>query len=554
MVCRTKLKKTTTAQIAILASVLVSASSSHADLFSQCLKAETAIEKIEQCSTVLSHSRQRNQLERAYLRRGNAFVELNWFADAVNDFTALIRLNPRVAGYYDNRQNALKSIGLLGKALDDANMTVRLASNYAFSYHSRADVFNAMGRYDAAIADFTTALSIDPRDEGLLIDRGKVLMRVGRNREAIDDFTRALDVDGGAKDAFRERGLAYKKLGAFDAALADLAWFNRVEPADQEVSQAIEELRAAKIVPRREEPKEDQRSSEANREYRQNGHWSESKKTEPPGGDVTISAQDANLINKRIGDLGAQIEILTKVVGEQSELKKQANVEMRVPVEETITALNSRIKQLKSEYDVKDEEFSRYLTSVRPNDRDFYLTARRASESYPKIPYYISGTKEIGEFWIEPTVTDKGELLFGFKFVDTEASVEKVRGNIDMSRPEIEEVQNALLKLHEWSEKAHHENVRSYEKRVVCFPEKDCPPDGERIDGKSSTEIRFIVNEDGATAGRIQRNKGLFVEGYNVSIDSALMLQAYLNHVIKAANKEYTSGRRTKKELDEMFK
>ena len=398
MVCRTKLKKTTTAQIAILASVLVSASSSHANSFSQCLKAETAIEKIEQCSTVLSHSRQRNQLERAYLRRGNAFVELNRFADAVNNFTALIRLNPRVAGYYDNRQNALKSIGLLGKALDDANMTVRLASNYAFSYHSRADVFNAMGRYDAAIADFTTALSIDPRDVGLLIDRGKVLMRVGRNREAIDDFTRALDVDGGAKDAFRERGLAYKKLGAFDAALADLAWFNRVEPADQEVSQAIEELRAAKIVPRREEPKEDQRSSEANREDRQNGHWSESKKTEPPGGDVTISAQDANLINKRIGDLGAQIEILTKVVGEQSELKKQANVEMRVPVEETITALNSRIKQLKSEYDVKDEEFSRYLTSVRPNDRDFYLTARRASESYPKLLITSRGLRKLVSF------------------------------------------------------------------------------------------------------------------------------------------------------------
>jgi hypothetical protein len=235
-------------------------------------------------------------------------------------------------------------------------------------------------------------------------------------------------------------------------------------------------------------------------------------------------------------------------------LKKDANVEVRVSVEETITALNNRIKQLKSEFDVKDEEFSRYLTSVRPNDRDFYLTARRASESYPKIPYYIPGTKEIGEFWIEPTVTDKGELSFGFKFVDTEASVEKVRGKIDMSRPEIEDVQKALLKLHEWSDKAHSENVRSYEKRVICFPEKECPPDGERIDGKSSTEIRFIVYEDGATAGRIQRNKGLFVEGYNVSIDSALMLQAYLNHVIKAANKEYTSGRRSKKELDDMFK
>jgi hypothetical protein len=83
---------------------------------------------------------------------------------------------------------------------------------------------------------------------------------------------------------------------------------------------------------------------------------------------------------------------------------------------------------------------------------------------------------------------------------------------------------------------------------------KDCPPDGERLDGKSSTEIRFTVYEDGSTAGRIQRNKGLFVEGYNVSIDSALMLQAYLNHVIKAAKLEFNSGTQTKKQLDEIFK
>jgi hypothetical protein len=104
---------------------------------------------------------------------------------------------------------------------------------------------------------------------------------------------------------------------------------------------------------------------------------------------------------------------------------------------------------------------------------DLYLTARRASEIYAKIPYYIPGTKETGEFWIEPTVTDKGELLFAFKFVDTEASVEKVRGKIDMTLAEMEDAQKALLKLHAWSEIAHSQNVRkNYEKRAICFPQR----------------------------------------------------------------------------------
>jgi hypothetical protein len=79
------------------------------------------------------------------------------------------------------------------------------------------------------------------------------------------------------------------------------------------------------------------------------------------------------------------------------------------------------------------------------------------------------------------------------------------------------------------------------------------PPDGERIDGKSATEIRFNVYEDGSTAGRIQRDKGRFVEGYNVSIDSAMLLQAYLAHIIKEARLEFQSGTQDKKSLDQLF-
>jgi hypothetical protein len=77
---------------------------------------------------------------------------------------------------------------------------------------------------------------------------------------------------------------------------------------------------------------------------------------------------------------------------------------------------------------------------------------------------------------------------------------------------------------------------------------------GERVDGHSSTEIRFNIYEDGSTAGRIQRNKGLFVEGYNVSIDSAMLLQAYLAHVIKQARIEFKSGTQDKKALDDLFR
>jgi hypothetical protein len=269
---------------------------------------------------------------------------------------------------------------------------------------------------------------------------------------------------------------------------------------------------------------------------------------------IVITDDNAASVNKHLADLQGQIDVLTKVLAEQAELQKTAGGDQRPSVDKAIEAVNAQLERLRSEHSAIDKSFGVYLTSVKPNDRDLYLSARKASETYPRIPYYIPGTSETGEFWIEPTVSDRGELQFGFKFVYNHSSEEKVRETIVMTLPEIEDAQKALFKLQAWSEIAHQQKLRrNYEKRVTCFPVSECPPDGERVDGNASTEIRFNVYEDGSTAGRIQRNKGLFVEGYNVSIDSAMALQAYLSHVIKEARIEYNSGTEDKKALDDLF-
>jgi hypothetical protein len=72
----------------------------------QCGKSKEPAVKVDHCSVVISQSSDRRILERAFNRRGLAYMDLNRFAEAANDFTSVIRLNPRIAGYYDNRQNA----------------------------------------------------------------------------------------------------------------------------------------------------------------------------------------------------------------------------------------------------------------------------------------------------------------------------------------------------------------------------------------------------------------------------------------------------------------
>jgi len=224
--------------------------------------------------------------------------------------------------------------------------------------------------------------------------------------------------------------------------------------------------------------------------------------------------------------------------------------------QQTIKAIQDRLSELKSRFHDKTTELSRYQTSIKPDDADLQITARRESETQTKIPYYIPGTKETGEFWVEPVVNDDGSLQFRFNFVDVDStSANKIRSTIVMNSEEMDKTKDSLLKSGNDSTKAHEKSVRrELNVRLVCFPDADCPPEGQKIKGKASTEIQFEVHEDGSTNARIQRNKGEFEEAYNISIPSALLLQAYINHVHATGTQEHDIGSTSTEKLKELFK
>jgi tetratricopeptide (TPR) repeat protein len=61
-------------------------------------------------------------------------MEVGRFSEAAQDFTFVIRYEPRVAGFYDNRQNAYRRSGQFDLALLDANMAIQLTPGYSFVY------------------------------------------------------------------------------------------------------------------------------------------------------------------------------------------------------------------------------------------------------------------------------------------------------------------------------------------------------------------------------------------------------------------------------------
>ena len=207
-----------------------------------CPNSNDAADKIAHCSNVITHSSNNSALVTAHNTRGLALMDAGRFGEAIDDFTFVIKHEPRVAGFYNNRQNAFRRSERLDDALKDANEAIRLAPTYSFVFRGRANVCNDMGKYDLAVLDYGEAIRLAPNDGGLFIDQGKILRTQSKFDQAISDFSHALDLDKKWTAAYRERGLTYKIMGQSRQAVDDLTAYDRLQPGDQEVVLALAEL------------------------------------------------------------------------------------------------------------------------------------------------------------------------------------------------------------------------------------------------------------------------------------------------------------------------
>jgi S1-C subfamily serine protease len=207
-----------------------------------CRRANRASERIQFCTLAIQHASDRKTLERLFLRRGNSFMETGAYADAVSDFSKLIVLNRKVAGYFDNRLYAFRALGRFNEALEDANSAIALAPSQAFVFRSRGLVFESLHRLGLALADFDRAIGLNPSDTGLRVYRARIKVEAGRSDEAVTELTEIITSDPNNMAARRERGLAFRATGKRAQALADLRVYAQANPADQEVNHAVAAL------------------------------------------------------------------------------------------------------------------------------------------------------------------------------------------------------------------------------------------------------------------------------------------------------------------------
>jgi tetratricopeptide (TPR) repeat protein len=157
---------------------------------------------------------QRNEAGVALLRQQD-------FESAIKEFSAALRLNPRLGASYTNRGAAYFQIGNFDEALADLDAAVDLSPNPVDAHAWRAQVWAVKGDPQRALADCNEVLRRRPGDLIALTHRASLLLNSGEYHRALDDVNLALTLGSREGILFAMRGSLHLARDEYDRALED---------------------------------------------------------------------------------------------------------------------------------------------------------------------------------------------------------------------------------------------------------------------------------------------------------------------------------------------
>ena len=269
---------------------------------------------------------------------------------------------------------------------------------------------------------------------------------------------------------------------------------------------------------------------------------------------VKIISENRAPSDDEVASLKQQVEAMSQQIQELTGAVQLDGSNVGIPSAARIDAkgASERLAQLQVRRQDANALLGRYATPIHPENGNTKPDARQSSEAFQKVPYFIPGTITVGEVWVEPLVTDEGELRFVWNFVDPQAEYKKVALTVSMESSELEKASAAFGQIIGWSETARKNGIKkTFEKEAFCFPAAVC---NETNPSRPRTSIVFRIGDDGSTSSVVKRSQGSFDRFYGFSIESTLLMQAYFARVLEQSSQEFRASTATKEELDDLFK
>jgi tetratricopeptide (TPR) repeat protein len=145
-------------------------------------------QRIEKCTSLINEV-PAGLREKAYLARGNAYLDGGDLDHAIGDYNTALELQARDKEALYARGYALHEKGDFDRAIADYTAAIEIDGNDGDTFYSRALSYQAKGDLDHAIADYTTVIRLKPDHANAFHNRAIAYRKKGDMANAIKDAT-----------------------------------------------------------------------------------------------------------------------------------------------------------------------------------------------------------------------------------------------------------------------------------------------------------------------------------------------------------------------------
>jgi tetratricopeptide (TPR) repeat protein len=174
-----------------------------------------------------------------YIKLGTIKAQLGMREEAIVDLTTAIELEPSNANAYVQRANNYFALDRHSETLLDAEEALRHNSSLEVAHFLRAVSLQQLARYEEALAEYQETINLRAAMHSLALKfRADLLKGLQRYSDAITDYTQLIIADTTNGSAYFGRGQAHQSLQLFDEAVTDygLAIENRGQLSQQELA------------------------------------------------------------------------------------------------------------------------------------------------------------------------------------------------------------------------------------------------------------------------------------------------------------------------------
>lgn len=139
------------------------------------------------CGTLPPPSKQFSEGE-ILLKRGDGYYFNGRYAEAIEEYTRAIEIDPGLAAAYRYRASAYLALEEHLRALADFDRAIEIDPDFAEAHLGRGVLHYRQGAYSEAIDDFDRVIALDPWNSNAQFYKALACEKVGRLREAVEAY------------------------------------------------------------------------------------------------------------------------------------------------------------------------------------------------------------------------------------------------------------------------------------------------------------------------------------------------------------------------------